>query len=260
MEAAQQRADDDPSEGSAEDSGLTCFHYAAHYNAKDVIRFLCTLPSSQSVFQVRSKRGYSVLHSAALAGSAEVLAELLRDAPAETLNARNKWGETALHLAAQAGSTRCFTLLREANADESIRDNWERTAADVARECFLGRQEAIQKSEVSAAAVKTVRNLARLIEFPLDEESFVALCGSDDVDVGGKDFFGLTALHKVAAWDKPNCVAFLLRLRPNLINVRDAEGCTAAHHTASDRVLKVLVQCGADLSIANKAGQIVTEL
>ena len=249
LDEARRHAHEDPSEGNADDNGLTCHHYAAQYNCLELLLFLKTLPCSVRQLEVRSKRGYSVLHSAALAGSAECLEVLLREALAEAVNARNEWGETALHLAAQAGSVRCYELLLQCGkADAEARDRWDRTAAAVAAECFLGRQERIRRTEPDKEQPQRLpkKSLSRLIEYPLDEGRFAELCGSAEVDIRGADAFGLTALHKLAAWDKPECAALLLRLAPELSDRRDGEGRTAAHHAASERVRRVLEEGGAD--------------
>jgi ankyrin repeat protein len=257
LEEARKHAHEDPCEPNAEDSGLTCHHYAAQYNCLPVLLFLRELPGQRErQLHVRSKRGYTVLHSAALAGSVECLAELLQDASREAVNARNEWGETALHLAAQAGSARCYELLRQSGmADEGACDQWGRTAATVAAECFLGRQEAIRKPEEPTTRPK-MQSLSRLIEYPLDDGRFAELCDSPEMDVRGADAFGLTALHKLSAWDKAECAAALLRLAPELIDRRDAEGRTAAHHAASQRVWELLRDSGADLTLCDKRGRL----
>ncbi len=68
------------------------------------------------------------------------------------------------------------------------------------------------------------------------------------MDLTGKDYYGLTALHKLCSWDKPNCVALLMKLidgadeRMKLIEAKDAEGNNAMSMCASEKCVKILLE------------------
>lgn len=250
-------AEGDPSEAFEQDLGLCCFHYAAMYNQCVILQHLSERESSQKFFEVRSARGVTALMSATTNGCTEATALLLElcKEPA-FVNAQNTWGETALHLAAQAGASRCYELL-EPHADVTIEDRWGRTAQTVAQECFLGRQEVIQGK--SDELQRPARSLSKLIEAPLDERHFVeTLLADESVNVAGKDMFGLTAAHKLAAWDKPYALGALLNRQPNLLEAVDAQGNTPLHQAlemGAERAAALLLNRGANTLAVNQAGQ-----
>ena len=75
------------------------------------------------------------------------------------------------------------------------------------------RASASAASAASAApAVSTPRKpgLSKHVEYPGDPEAISTLLASGRVDPAGRDLFGLSALHKFCAWDKPELVALLL--------------------------------------------------
>jgi len=72
------------------------------------------------------------------------------------------------------------------------------------------------------------------------------------------------ALHEAAAWDHHHCVKMLLNNNvggiPLDLNEQDKEGNTACHWAASnnsEQSLRLLIEFGADLTIANKQGDTV---
>ena len=87
---------------------------------------------------VRSKRGNTVLHMAAVANASKSLTHLINQgtkASESLVNAQNNWGETALHLAASTGKVEAIQILCSTDlVDTTIRDNWDRTALRVAHE------------------------------------------------------------------------------------------------------------------------------
>ena len=62
----------------------------SHYNNVAVLRFLFELVDGNKVFSAVSKRGYTPIHSAALAGSLECL-ECLLERFSKYCNVQNGW-------------------------------------------------------------------------------------------------------------------------------------------------------------------------
>jgi ankyrin repeat protein len=109
----------------------------------------------------------------------------------------------------------------------------------------------------------STKNLSKLIEAPLNEEYFLKLLQEEEIDVAGRDMFGLTALSKVAAWDKPVACSALLNLHPELINSVDAKGNSALHHAYSmnaERCIALLLQRNASETGKNKEGKTPKEM
>jgi ankyrin repeat protein len=68
LEEAKSFSSEDPLLPNESDGDLTCFHYAAHYNNSQVLAFLLTLVAAERGLFVKSRRGNTPFHSAALAG------------------------------------------------------------------------------------------------------------------------------------------------------------------------------------------------
>jgi ankyrin repeat protein len=65
--------------------------------------------------------------------------------------------------------------------------------------------------KIPPIAVTTSRvALSKLIEYPGDPRQMSLLLTSGTVDINGRDMFGLSALHKAAAWDKVDLLDVLL--------------------------------------------------
>lgn len=87
------------------------------------------------------------------------------------------------------------------------------------------------------AAIKDGRQpLSKLVEYPGDPGEVAQLLSRQgSVDPAGRDAFGLTALHKFAAWNKVDLAQLLLEvLDDDDVNAAGGdEGFTALHHAVS---------------------------
>eukprot|EP01031_Cornospumella_fuschlensis_P041401 gene41401-50517_t len=102
--------------------------------------------------------------------------------------------------------------------------------------------------------------LSKLIEFPGDPDVIrSALLHKDTIDINGKDMFGLTALHKLAAWNKVDLINLLLD-DPDLdINVVSSPIGSVLHSAvdmgAVEAVERLLTLPNLDLALLNKQGR-----
>lgn len=81
-----------------------------------------------------------------------------------------------------------------------------------------------------AANTSGRRILSKLVDFPGDVAEITALVNGGQVDLGGQDAYGLTALAKFASWNKTELMDLLLpKLSRQEVNFQDREGKTALH-------------------------------
>lgn len=112
----------------------------------------------------------------------------------------------------------------------------------------------------------TKRSLSKLVEFPGDPEKVKLLVLDETIDLDGKDMFGLTALHKVCAWDKVDLLAILLPyLSMEQVNsVGGKEGYYPLHHCVAlgaKRTLQyLLTDPRVDIQLKDKANRTYIEL
>lgn len=136
----------------------------------------------------------------------------------------------------------------------------------------LKKTETVEKQIFSSTQGKIVNNdktrhvtkvsgkvLSKLIDFPGDREEITKLAKDPEVNVAGKDSFGLTALHKFASWNKPELIELILpQLSPEQLNEQDLEGKTALHwacEMASVGTVSFLIKQGVDKNIKDKKGR-----
>lgn len=72
--------------------------------------------------------------------------------------------------------------------------------------------------------------LSKLVDFPGDVEEIRKYLADPNIDAGGKDAYGLTALHKFASWNKVELLEMLVpKLNEAELNAQDPDGKTALH-------------------------------
>ena len=62
----------------------------------------------------------------------------------------------------------------------------------------------------TSAQPSRIPALSKMIEYPGDPTEISRLLQDGNVDAAGRDAFGLGALHKFMAWDKPDLVRLVL--------------------------------------------------
>eukprot|EP00164_Ancoracysta_twista_P011427 GFYU01017604.1.p1 GENE.GFYU01017604.1~~GFYU01017604.1.p1 ORF type:complete len:316 (-),score=71.74 GFYU01017604.1:160-1107(-) len=234
-----------------DEEGQTALHFCALYNDVDAATTIVQHDRDPAgLIHVGNKRNNTPLHLAALS-SPDTLAFLLQRlqdlGSAHTVDPQNQWKETPLMLAAQSGCVNAAIVLVRHNASLKLVDQWERTALDIAQDHGETRvftlltdaaagtipsslsgpspSDVTDQTEVEAAAgggTSTVDPyeakkkaaagfLSKMIEFPLDREMFFRALKDPDVDPVRPDMFGLTALHKLCAWNLDGPLRWLLQ-------------------------------------------------
>lgn len=84
----------------------------------------------------------------------------------------------------------------------------------------------------SRPAGPTLPALSKRVEYQATVEDVQAMLAGGEVDAAGRDFYGLTALHKFAGWNRVDLTEVLLeRLGDEDVNaIGGARGQTALHH------------------------------
>ncbi|XP_065164682.1 E3 ubiquitin-protein ligase MIB2 [Atheta coriaria] len=106
--------------------GDTALHDAIGKDSKQVIELLCAAAGTD--FTLRNKRGFNVLHHAALKGKAFATSKLLSQAR-QLVDVKKDDGFSALHLAALNGHVEVVEILvRQGQADIDLRNNRNQSA------------------------------------------------------------------------------------------------------------------------------------
>eukprot|EP01034_Spumella_vulgaris_P024026 gene24026-30322_t len=122
----------------------------------------------------------------------------------------------------------------------------------------------VKKNIPVVAVALPVVALSKLIEYPGDPVRMSTYLTNDTVSIHGRDMFGLTALHKVASWDKVDLLDMLLLHTSTddvLINAPSgsADGFTPLHMCvdsgACATAMRLLADSRVDLSTTDKLGR-----
>jgi ankyrin repeat protein len=117
-------------------------HWAAYCDEGDILRLI--LDNYPSFHTIRSRDGNTILHVAAqnacLRAIDVIVSSFTRSSDSLItlqvyVELTNRWGETALHLAASSGSIASTMMLLKNGASKAARDQWNRTAHDIAKQC-----------------------------------------------------------------------------------------------------------------------------
>ena len=109
----------------------------------------------------------------------------------------DKWGKDVFQVAEAFGELEAVEMLQktEWSDDEDTNNDNEEQHAN-----HDGNDIEVTKSRV----------LSKMMEAPLDETLFRKHLQSRDVCVNGRDFYGNSAVHKCAAWNKDKALNLLL--------------------------------------------------
>jgi ankyrin repeat protein len=293
----------------------------------------------------------SLLHLAVTSSSIRVLRFVLGHPllNIRIINQQTQWGETALHIATGIGNTDIVQILLDSDIDEGLKDKWNRTAADIAKETghdYLfdrttlssrhlttveenvsktdnnhNPENGIQRRLISSEFLKAVKSrkapestvlvknifssqletlqhnqiqnnpevstsftisqqsttattakkvsISKMIEYPGDPEALQKMINDPEhYDINGKDFYGLSAIHKVASWNKSDLMEILLANPLVDVNVQ-ATGTTnkrfsalhfAIENNSSNTARLLMKDARTNLNLQDEVGRTAKQL
>jgi hypothetical protein len=250
-----------------DDESMSALHRAAAYEETKIIQIL--LKDKRTDPLITNKRGGTALHQATVSGAEASVRELLKNETIKkSIDFPNMWGETALILAATRGDSQiAFTLLQN-GADKNVRDQWGKSAEEVAKD--YGESDAYiiirdftqgmtyQPVEKKQVVTVTKKIMSKMIEAPLNEEFALGLIADENIDINGADYYKLSAIHKIAAWEKGTILKELLRHPDIIVDKVGTDGENALHIALSNCAVhcaEILIQDGRiDVNLANDSG------
>mmetsp|Transcript_20668 Transcript_20668/g.22961 ORF Transcript_20668/g.22961 Transcript_20668/m.22961 type:complete len:245 (+) Transcript_20668:1325-2059(+) len=139
--------------------------------------------------------------------------------------------------------------LLKGGADYKIKDKWNRTPSEAAKEhgeteiseiitsfiagTYVAKDESKPQPVPKKSGVKgRKRILSKIMEAPLSTEKFLGWLKEDDIDILGCDMYKWTALHKLASWNKSQCIEAMLsdpRVGEENISKKGQGGDTPLH-------------------------------
>eukprot|EP01118_Nematostelium_gracile_P009998 TRINITY_DN3397_c0_g1_i2.p1 TRINITY_DN3397_c0_g1~~TRINITY_DN3397_c0_g1_i2.p1 ORF type:complete len:377 (-),score=112.65 TRINITY_DN3397_c0_g1_i2:55-1185(-) len=254
-----------------DEESMSALHWASAYGESKMIQLLLDNPKINPLIQ--NKRGGTPLHQATISGALGSVKTLLMDKRIkDAIDLGNMWGETALILASTRGDDQMAFVLLENGADRNVKDNWGKTAEEVAndhgenktsvliKQFEIGKTKApIQKETISQPNVnQPKRILSKLLEVPLNEEQAQKWIEDVNMDVNAPDYMKWSAIHKLSAWEKPDLLKTLLSRADINANIIGLDGDTALHTALSSGAVscaEVLIEDGRiDIDTANQYG------
>ena len=248
---------------------MSLLHVAVINNSLSAISYLLggdgdSICSNLLDIDATNEWGESALHLAAAAGRADIARLLV----ARGLNIKltDIWARSAATVAAEHGERELFELVKspsdsweestEAHSTTSISDPVSvdlrrtihkeltkfnsskkgmsrRTVEPVIKSIFKLTDGESSGTPSFKMETKRLRPVSQQIEYPGDFDALHNMLGQPDVfDPAGKDMFGLAAIHKLAAWNKPEMLELLCQhLAPADINARGGDlDYTCLHH------------------------------
>lgn len=182
------------------DKGWTLLHHAALANKADIIAYALTKGAQINV-QANDKS--TPLIVASQVGARQAVA-LLTEKGAD-INARMNGGFTALHLAAQQGQTEVVKILIAAGADKTLLSEPKGSGLQPIHLAALGGHVAamstIYKAGVSIDALTGDRKTPLMIAFSAKQEKMANLIVNTGANLNLADSQGLTALMLLASYD-----------------------------------------------------------
>ncbi|PRP75028.1 ankyrin repeat protein [Planoprotostelium fungivorum] len=256
-----------------DEESMSALHWACAYGEIRVIQLL--LQDKRTDVLITNKRGGTSLHQAVVSGSSSSVRELLKDGRIrQSINFANMWKETALHIAATRGDAEIAFLLLEGGADRELEDKWGKTPQDVAQDYgetstskvihdfVLGQSQppsTITKMTLPPSKTPVQKRvLSKLLEAPLDEQAALTWIQDPNMDINGADYMRWTALHKVAAWEKPNVLRALLDHPDIRVDSLGMDGDTPLHSALSNGAIQcahmLILDGRSPLTRANNTG------
>lgn len=250
--------------------GNSFLHIVACNHATRVLRIILNqYPPDSNRLNVRNKWGETPLHLAAATGDIVLVKALLQQEERIHCNLKDNWQRTPYIVARQNGYYECANLIKQSpQFDEA--ENIEvhphphpPHAESIANQKNIISLDALNKHKLKAVNVPTEvkhifkmssnpssppppppsssslsnkKNLSKEVEFPGDPQRLRGIIDNElsEYHLGGKDSFGLSALHKFASWNKVD----LLQMLCEHLSVEElnspggSEGYTCLHWAA----------------------------
>jgi len=182
------------------DKGWTLLHHAALANKADIIAFALTKGAQINV-QANDKS--TPLIVASQVGAKQVVS-LLTEKGAE-INARMTGGFTALHLAAQQGQSEIVKILVAAGADKTLLSEPKGSGLQPIHLAALGghvsAMSALYKAGVSIDALTGDKKTPLMIALAAKQDKMANLIVNTGANLNAADAQGLTALMILASYD-----------------------------------------------------------
>jgi ankyrin repeat protein len=309
----------------------------------------CSPQDIDLLLKSATAKSKSMLHLAVTSSSVRVLRFVLGHPVLDIriMNQQTQWGETALHIATGIGNPDVVQILLDSGIDEGLKDNWNRTAADIAKETghdylFDGTtlsskhlttteekasktdnndnpENGIQRRLISSEFLKAVKSrktpestilvknifsvqldtlqhnpqdcpevsasttsqqsttattakrvsISKMVEYPGDPEALQKMINDPEhYDINGKDFYGLSAIHKIASWNKSDLMEILLASPLVDVNVQ-ATGATnkrfsalhfAIEHNSSNTTRLLMQDDRTNMDLQDELGRTAKQL
>eukprot|EP01039_Chlorochromonas_danica_P001739 gene1739-1899_t len=227
-------------------------HLAVSHGSLAIVRQLVIhYKEMRSFLEARNVWEETVLHLVAASGELVMLSVLLPGEVNQTL--LDQWGRSAVDVALEMGHTHLIgddllsTRYASKPLTQSLTPPGAPPAAPVAIVVGDNNQPvqqvqqmvnlstappAISTNVTRTTTITSKPALSKFVEFPGDREQLaIWLKSPNDMpyNINGKDMFGLTALHKFAAWDKVDLLDLLLACPEIQLNLIAPNVGTALH-------------------------------
>lgn len=182
------------------DKGWTLLHHAALANKADIIAYALT-KGAQINAQANDKSTPLIVASQV---GAKQSVSLLTEKGAD-INARMTGGFTALHLASQQGQTEVVKILIAAGADKTLLSEPKGSGLQAIHLAALGghagAMSALYKAGVSIDALSADKKTPLMIALSAKQEKMANLIVNTGANVNAADAQGLTPLMLLASYD-----------------------------------------------------------
>jgi len=228
--------------------GLNVVHHSCVNNSARVLPLLLN-EKYDSILRVGNNWAETPAHLAAGAGNVEVLKMLIEYGL--DMNVKDSWGRTPWGVAKENGYSNRMPFLEEVTKIEEdversqILEKRSENKNDVMlKELFAEVKKKAPGEDVARKAEERVQNvynvksanakpiqipkkkaLSKMLEYPGSIQIIQNALTDEEIDLNGKDFYGLTALHKISGWNKVDMLELLVpALNDDEMNCVDNSG------------------------------------
>jgi len=222
-------------------NGASPLHYASVSGKAGNVKLLLKAGAET---EVRDQNGETPIFWAARHGHADVSRALINSGA--NVTAKKEGGNTPLHTAmtARSPSVDAIRVLLEAGAKTETRNDRGQTALMYV---LGGEGPRVFKSRGNNEYPDYVRKRIKLTQ------EIGELLLSNGAELGARDNFDQTPLHKASRWRAAGTVKILLDAGAK-VDASDKDGSTPLHLAACSETVPVLIDAGADVSARNSSG------